>query len=166
MINIRYTLFSVLSIPTRKNTCTRMIDIASCWWTSTLSFRKLQWQVHCEFKSVSHWSLTPNEHLWSYIVARTSYIRWDDVCFVLDQHALLDLYSASFNLRNSPRVDMSLHSDTLSRFRYSVIVLLRNATCLAEKQHILILWSLWSNPWTSALKAKTLTINTPMRLRI
>jgi hypothetical protein len=32
-----------------------------------------------------------------YIMARTSYIQWndDDVCFVLNQHAELDFYSAS-----------------------------------------------------------------------
>jgi len=36
----------------------------------------------------------------------------DEVHFVQDQHAQLDFYSASS--RNSPWVDMSLHSDTLS----------------------------------------------------
>jgi hypothetical protein len=42
---------------------------------------------------------------------------WDDdndnVQIVLDQHSKLDIYSASL-LNNSLRVDMSLHSDTLS----------------------------------------------------
>jgi hypothetical protein len=38
-------------------------------------------------------------------------------CFVLDQHAELDFYSASSLKQQSPRVDMSLHSDTLFRFR-------------------------------------------------
>jgi hypothetical protein len=37
--------------------------------------------------------------MFSYIMARTSYIQWfddhDDVHFVLDQHAELDCYSAS-----------------------------------------------------------------------
>jgi hypothetical protein len=38
---------------------------------------------------------------------------------------------------NSPRVDMSLHSDTLFWFRASQSFLfLHNAACLAEKQHI------------------------------
>jgi hypothetical protein len=34
----------------------------------------------------------------SYFMARTSYIGWDDedICFVLDQHAKLDFYSASY----------------------------------------------------------------------
>ena len=40
----------------------------------------------------------------------------DDVCVVLDQHAYLDFYSASY-LINYPRVDMSLHLDTSSWFR-------------------------------------------------
>ena len=34
-------------------------------------------------------SLMPNEQYFSYIMARTSYIWWDDntLCFVLEQHA-------------------------------------------------------------------------------
>jgi hypothetical protein len=38
----------------------------------------------------------PNEQFFSHIMARTSYIQWndDDICFVLDQHADLDFYSA------------------------------------------------------------------------
>jgi hypothetical protein len=40
---------------------------------------------------------------------------------------------------NSPRVDMSLHSDTLSWIRANQSLLfLLNAVCLAEKQHISI----------------------------
>jgi hypothetical protein len=44
-------------------------------------------------------------------------VQWDDdeVRFVLDQHAELDLYSASTQ-NNSSRVDMSLHLDTLFVF--------------------------------------------------
>jgi len=60
--------------------------------------------------------LTPNEQIFSYIIimARTSYIWWDDdVGFVLDQHTSLDLI-VLFHWYNSPWVDMSLHSDTLS----------------------------------------------------
>ena len=43
-------------------------------------------------------SLKPNEqYLGYYNMARTSYIPWDDndSRFILDQHALLDFYSAS-----------------------------------------------------------------------
>ena len=38
-----------------------------------------------------------NESFFSYIMARTSYILWNDgdVRFVLDQHAEFDLYNAS-----------------------------------------------------------------------
>jgi hypothetical protein len=40
---------------------------------------------------------------------------------------------------NSPRVDMSLHSDTLSWIRANQSLLFfLNAACLAEKQHISI----------------------------
>jgi len=36
---------------------------------------------------VSDCYLTPNEQFFSYIMVKTSYIRWDDdeVCFILDQ---------------------------------------------------------------------------------
>jgi hypothetical protein len=64
--------------------------------------------------------------------------RPDEVCFVLDQHVELDFYSAHWN--KSPRVDMSLHSDTLFRFRADQSLLfLLNAVFLAEKQQIPIL---------------------------
>jgi hypothetical protein len=41
--------------------------------------------------------LTQNEQFFSYTMARTSYNQWhdDDVSFVLDQHILLDLFSAN-----------------------------------------------------------------------
>jgi hypothetical protein len=45
---------------------------------------------------------------------------------------------------NSPRVDMSLHSDTLSGFRanQSLLFLLNNVVCLAEKQNLQIVYGL------------------------
>ena len=45
----------------------------------------------------SDYCLTPNEQFFSYIMARTSYIQWNDgdVRSVLDQHAELDFYIAS-----------------------------------------------------------------------
>ena len=62
-------------------------------------------------------------------------VRWDndEVRFKLDQHDLLDFDSANWN--NSPQIDMSPHSDTLSWFRANKsLFFLHNAACLAEKQ--------------------------------
>jgi hypothetical protein len=63
----------------------------------------------------------------------------DEVCFVLDQHADLDFIVPAY-WSNSPRVDMLLHSYTLSWFRanQSLLILL-NAACLAEKHQIPII---------------------------
>jgi len=46
-------------------------------------------------KWVSDCCLTPSEQYFSYNMARTSYIRWDDVRFALDQQTQLAFYSAS-----------------------------------------------------------------------
>jgi hypothetical protein len=61
-----------------------------------------------------------------------------------------------------PRVDISVHSDTLSWFKANQYLLFQ-AACIAEKQHILILQSLvwpdWnSNPRTTALETSTSVI--------
>ena len=49
------------------------------------------------FEWVHDCCLTLNEQFFSYIMARTRYIWWEEnnVSFVLDQHALLDCYSGS-----------------------------------------------------------------------
>jgi hypothetical protein len=60
---------------------------------STLK-RKSQF-FYLPYESVSDCCLTPNEQFFSYIMARTSYIQWHDVHFVLDQHTELNFYSAS-----------------------------------------------------------------------
>jgi hypothetical protein len=58
---------------------------------------------------------------------------------ILDQHAELDFLVLAHR-NNSPRVDMSLHSDTLFRFHSNQSLLfLLNAVCLAEKQQISML---------------------------
>ena len=73
---------------------------------------------------------------------------------------------------NSPRVDMSLHSDALFWFRADQSLLfILNAACLAQKQQIPILYSfVWqdrsSYPQSIALEASTLTITLPMRFPI
>ena len=61
--------------------------------TTTNKMTKLQhtiqskWAIDCSFM--------PNEQCVSYIEVRISYIWWDDVRFVLEQHTLLDVYSAT-----------------------------------------------------------------------
>ena len=73
---------------------------------------------------------------------------------------------------NSPQIDMSPHSDTLSWFRNNQSLLfLLNAVCLAEKQQLqILLYLVWpdrgSNPWSTALAVSTQTITLPMWLFI
>jgi len=52
---------------------------------------------------VSDFCLTPTQQFFSYLMARTSYIRWDDnnVRFVLDQDAQFDFYCSSSMKRKS-----------------------------------------------------------------
>ena len=86
-----------------------------------------------------------------------------EVRFVLDQHTLLDFYSArSLSQQSADRHVAHLY--TLSRFRANQSLLfLLNAACLAEKQQIPILQFLvgpdrGSNPRSTALDVSTLTI--------
>jgi hypothetical protein len=102
---------------------------------------------------VSDCCSTPIQQFFSYIMARTSKMSW--------------IYIVLSHWNNSPRVDMSLHSDTLFWFRANQSLLfLLNTAWLAEKQHIPILkslvWPDWgSNPRSTTLEASTLTI-TPL----
>jgi hypothetical protein len=69
-------------------------------------------------------------------MTRTNFIRWEDidvdVRFVPDKHTQLDFYIVHRN--NSPRIDMSLQSETLFWFRDNQSLLfLLNASSLAEK---------------------------------
>ena len=59
-------------------------------------------------------------------MARTGYIRWDDndIRSVLDLHAyFVKVCIVLAHWNNSPRVDMSIHSDILSWFRANQSVL-------------------------------------------
>jgi hypothetical protein len=101
-----------------------MFNIQSIWKKSRGS------QVHC-LAIVSILFLF-SDHIYIYIVSEWLLLKvkwasfqlswreqigfqWDDVLFVLDQHALLEFYSA-ISLREKKPV-MLLHSDTLSWFR-------------------------------------------------
>ena len=73
------------------------------------------------------------------------------------------LYQTNTSRGNSQQIDMSLHSDALSRFRANQSLLfLLNAACLAEKQQIPIFQFMvlpdrsW-NTRSTALEASTLT---------
>ena len=109
--------------------------------------------------------LTPNQQFFSIITARTSYIFYDDddVRFVLDW---VGFYIVLAHWNNSPRIDMSLHSDTLFWFTANQSLLfLLSATCLAEKHQILsVFWpERVSNQRSTALEARTLTITPSKR---
>jgi hypothetical protein len=65
-------------------------------------------------------------------MARPRYIRWDDICCVIDQH----IYSAS-SLKQQSTGRYTIHSDTLFWFRATqYLFLLLNDACLAVKQQI------------------------------
>jgi hypothetical protein len=72
-----------------------------------------------------------------YIMTRTSYI---SLCTWPTQ--LVKTFIVLVHWNNSPQVDMSVHTDTLSWLRANqFLFLLLNAACLDEKQQILILYS-------------------------
>ena len=90
--------------------------------------------------------LMPTEQCFSYIMARTNYIRWehDDVRFLQDHRLSWIFVIVQVHWNTSPRVDMSLHPDTLSRFWCKQFVpLLINTMCLAEKQTPILLYLGW-----------------------
>jgi hypothetical protein len=93
---------------------------------------------------------------------------WDPLCTRQTTLNLIFIVLAHWN--NSPRIEISPHSDTLSWFRANQsLIFLLNATCLSEKQQIPMSKSLiWpdrgSNPRSTTLEASTLTITPPMWL--
>jgi hypothetical protein len=91
---------------------------------------------------MSDYCLTTNKQLLGYVMARTSYIRWDhddDDLFVLyQQFSWIFIVLAHCN--NSLWVDMSLHSESLVLFRTNLsLLLLINVACLVQNQQIPIL---------------------------
>jgi hypothetical protein len=104
-----------------------------------------------------------NEQYFSYIFcsAITSYIRWDDVHFVLDQRRLVGIFFRVLGHWNSPRVYMSLHSDTLFRKSKPVFAMCLARSCKYQ------LYSLWFHPTetqSTTLEAST-AITPPMRFK-
>jgi len=97
-------------------------------------------------QQISDCCLTPNLHFFSYIKARTSYIRWyDDDLFVLDQHAQFDFYSASTMKQQSA----VRHVAPLEHF---ILI-------LSETISLSLVWQdLNSNRRSTTLEASTLTI--------
>jgi hypothetical protein len=71
-------------------------------------------------------------------MARTSYIQWneDDVSFVLDQQAELDLYSASSLKQQSVYRHVAPFSYIILIQSQLVLLLRLNIACLAEKKQI------------------------------
>jgi hypothetical protein len=78
-----------------------------------------------------------NEQFLSYIMERTSYIRWDDndVPFAVNQHALLYFYSASsLKQQSSCRHNVSLRHIIPIPSQPVFALLLLSFVCLSEKQ--------------------------------
>ena len=125
---------------------------------------------------ISDCDLTPTEHFFSYIIARTcnGLMLWWYWCFLCTRPRRLVglIFIVLVHWKNSPWIDMSFHSDTLSWLRANQYLLfLLNAAWLAEKQQIPILLSLdWpdrgSNLRSTALEPRTLTVTPPMRISI
>jgi predicted alpha/beta hydrolase len=74
----------------------------------------------------------PTQQFFSYIMVRTS-CEWDDdeVCFVLDQHAELDFYSASSLKQQSADKHVAPLGHIILIPNQPVFVLFLNAGCLA-----------------------------------
>ena len=111
-----------------------------------LSSRYIKWTSY----RVSEWLLfnAKMSNVSTNILARTSFIRWDDndIHFVKDQHAKLDYYSASSLKQQS--VGRHVASDTWSWLRANQSwLLLLNVVCLVEKQQIPIIQS-WARTHT------------------
>ena len=90
--------------------------------------------------------LTPSEHIFSYIMTKTSHSRSDDdVRIVLDQHTYLEFYSTSSLKHQSTSRHVAPHGHKIPLPRQPVFVFVLDDVCLAEKQKISVLLSLVSS---------------------
>jgi hypothetical protein len=72
------------------------------------------------------------------LFARLCTFWWDDDRFVIDHNARW-IFIVFVHWHDNPRVDMSLHSDTIFLFRDNQSLLLPfSAVCLVEKQQLSI----------------------------
>ena len=102
--------------------------------TGNLATSINQWKTcYIIIALVSEWvhdcCVTTSEQFFSYSMARTRYIWWDEDAFVLNQH--LNVYSASSREQHATGRIIMIPSQSL--------LLLLNATCLMKKQRIPIL---------------------------
>jgi hypothetical protein len=171
--------------PVQSDTPRDQVNVSDCtgcrnrYSYDTYTWLSIVLTLHRHFKSKSDWAentlLQQNIECQRYKQDRQSKWReqinfqWDDdeVHIVLDQHPWIVIELVHWNTR--PWIDMSLQSDTVFWFlsNQSLLFLL-NASCLADKQQIQIVYSLvWpdrsSNPQCTTLQARTLTITQPMR---
>jgi hypothetical protein len=85
--------------------------------------------------------------------------RWDDICFILDQHTEFDVYCTNSLKQQSTGSYRNVASlKTLTWLRV-IVSLFLNAACLVKKQQIHILLVNWVDPTRStAIKSSTLTM--------
>jgi hypothetical protein len=86
----------------------------------------------------------PNKKFFSYIMAKTSYIQWDDydVRFVLDQHNELDFHSASSLQQQSNDRHVAPLGHIILILSQTIFTFPLNAAYLMEKQQIPTIQSL------------------------
>ena len=96
---------------------------------------------------------------------RTSYTQWNfnDICFVLDKHSLLD-FQSSLEQHSAGRHVGSLGRITLIPSQSVFVLFFLTLRALLRSIKIQLIWSdRGSNPRPASLKASTLSITPPMR---
>jgi hypothetical protein len=116
-----------------------MLDSLSCSFTSIFFVTNLLSDF--VFRAACDCCLTPIQQFFSYIMTRIfNEIMMRSAKKLYKTNTPYWIFIVLAHWNNKPRVDMSLHSDTLFWIRTNQSLLfLLNAACLAEKQHILIL---------------------------